>query len=84
MSSKELGIYVHIPFCVKKCYYCDFISFANKKEIVKEYINAIKKEIQTVGAGLAFDQSEELIVNSEYCKEVGAGPRVRPRNNRQR
>ena len=29
---KELGIYIHIPFCKQKCYYCDFVSYANKKE----------------------------------------------------
>ena len=43
---KNLGIYVHIPFCAKKCSYCDFISFANKKEYIEEYINALIKEIE--------------------------------------
>ena len=27
---KELGIYLHIPFCKQKCYYCDFVSYADK------------------------------------------------------
>ena len=35
---KELGIYVHIPFCKQKCYYCDFVSYSNKQEKVKEYV----------------------------------------------
>lgn len=47
MDKKELGIYIHIPFCEQKCYYCDFISFANKYEKQQEYINAVKKEIDT-------------------------------------
>ncbi len=42
---KELGIYIHIPFCKKKCYYCDFISYANKEEKVKEYIECLQREI---------------------------------------
>jgi oxygen-independent coproporphyrinogen-3 oxidase len=42
---KELGIYVHIPFCVKKCKYCDFVSFENKQDLEKEYIEAINKTI---------------------------------------
>ena len=42
---KELGIYIHIPFCKKKCYYCDFVSFANEFENIEKYINALKKEI---------------------------------------
>lgn len=47
MDKKELGIYIHIPFCKQKCYYCDFISFANKEEKQEQYIKAIKKEIDT-------------------------------------
>ena len=45
MNKKELGIYVHIPFCKQKCYYCDFISFANKECEQEAYIKALKKEI---------------------------------------
>lgn len=43
---KEIGVYIHIPFCKSKCYYCDFISFADKNEIIQEYINAVIQEIQ--------------------------------------
>lgn len=43
---------MHIPFCMQKCYYCDFISYANKKEVISNYIDVLKKEITTVGAGL--------------------------------
>lgn len=64
MPKKELGIYVHIPFCAQKCYYCDFVSFANKQEMIKEYINALKKEI--------FSKSEELKVKNEKPKSEGA------------
>ena len=46
MKNKELGIYIHIPFCKHKCYYCDFISFENKnKNIEQRYIHSIKNEI---------------------------------------
>ena len=43
---KEIGIYIHIPFCIKKCEYCDFVSYCNKEEYVPQYINALKKEIK--------------------------------------
>ncbi len=46
---KEFGIYIHIPFCVKKCYYCDFVSYANKEELIKDYVQALKKEIKIIG-----------------------------------
>lgn len=42
---KELGIYVHIPFCIKKCAYCDFISYPNKLEMQEEYVKKILEEI---------------------------------------
>ena len=46
MKPKELGIYIHIPFCKKKCYYCDFISYSNKAELVDKYIESICLEIE--------------------------------------
>ena len=42
---KEIGIYIHIPYCKKKCHYCDFISFSGKEETQNKYIEAILKEI---------------------------------------
>ena len=45
MESRELGIYIHIPFCQHKCDYCDFISFSNKQDFIENYIEAVKKEI---------------------------------------
>ena len=46
MKNKELGIYIHIPFCKSKCYYCDFISYQNKEEKIHEYIEEVIKEIE--------------------------------------
>lgn len=43
---KELGIYIHIPFCKQKCIYCDFISYSNKNKMVDQYIEVLKKEIK--------------------------------------
>jgi len=45
MDKKEIGLYIHIPFCKQKCYYCDFISFADKMNLVQEYIERLKQEI---------------------------------------
>lgn len=43
---KKIGLYVHIPFCKSKCYYCDFNSYSNKDCLIKDYIEAVKKEIK--------------------------------------
>ena len=42
----NFGIYIHIPFCKKKCNYCDFISFCNKDNLINRYIKSLKKEVQ--------------------------------------
>ena len=49
MEQKEIGLYVHIPFCKRKCYYCDFISFADKENCYEKYINCLEKEIIKYG-----------------------------------
>ena len=42
----KTGVYVHIPFCVSKCAYCDFLSFTeNSKELIEAYIRALLSEI---------------------------------------
>lgn len=41
-----LGLYIHIPFCVKKCKYCDFNSFKLNIDDKKKYINALEEEMK--------------------------------------
>lgn len=41
----KIGIYIHLPFCVQKCFYCDFNSYENKSEKMKEYLSALLIEI---------------------------------------
>lgn len=43
---KELELYIHIPFCVKKCVYCDFLSAPSDEKTRKEYVEALLKEIE--------------------------------------
>ena len=47
MNNKELGIYIHIPFCKQKCNYCDFISYTNKCDKIENYIYCVEKEINS-------------------------------------
>ncbi|MEG0712882.1 MAG: coproporphyrinogen III oxidase, partial [Niameybacter sp.] len=44
----KIGLYVHIPFCHSKCYYCDFLSFP-KREKEEEYVNTLIAEIANYG-----------------------------------
>ena len=43
---EKIGAYIHIPFCKQKCYYCDFLSFADKKEYEEKYVESLIKEIE--------------------------------------
>ena len=43
---KSLGIYIHIPFCVCKCKYCDFLSGPAGKDVQKKYVEMLLKEIE--------------------------------------
>lgn len=44
---KNAEIYIHIPFCVKKCAYCDFLSAPATKEVQKQYVQRLIQEIST-------------------------------------
>ncbi len=43
---RDLELYVHIPFCVKKCYYCDFLSMPADDEIRRHYVDKLIEEIR--------------------------------------
>ena len=47
-AKKPLELYIHIPFCVKKCDYCDFLSGPAGKERQREYFQALEREIAAV------------------------------------
>lgn len=67
LKIKELGIYVHIPFCKQKCYYCDFVSYANNEKKVEEYIKVLKREIKEESKRI---DKEEYNIDTIY---IGGG-----------
>lgn len=73
---KSIGIYVHIPFCKAKCYYCDFISYSNKANLIEEYIKALVKEIEYVDLEkysidtIYIGGGTPSILDSKYIKEI--------------
>ena len=60
---KNIGIYIHFPFCASKCKYCDFNSYANKNNLQREYFQALLTEINEY-------KSDKFIVDSIY---IGGG-----------
>ncbi len=81
MENKELGIYIHIPFCKHKCDYCDFVSFSDKQSCIEKYIEAVKKEINNYFQDEQFLQTYTVTtiyigggtpsyINSRYIFEI--------------
>lgn len=61
----ELGIYVHIPFCIRKCFYCDFVSYPNKYKLQEDNVNTVLKEIE---------ENKELLENNNVTTVyIGGG-----------
>ncbi|MDO4607849.1 MAG: radical SAM family heme chaperone HemW [Clostridia bacterium] len=52
MTNRSLGLYIHIPFCERKCNYCDFYSAFYNKDTLDAYLSALKCEIQKWGGSI--------------------------------
>lgn len=65
MNKKNLEIYVHIPFCARKCAYCDFLSFPGNQQMQREYTDQLLEEIVQQSA-----RAEEYQVTSVF---IGGG-----------
>lgn len=50
MSKKKLEIYIHIPFCARKCAYCDFLSFPGNVRMQRDYVKQLIREIRVQAA----------------------------------
>ncbi len=51
LNMKDIELYVHIPFCVKKCHYCDFLSMPADESIRRHYIDKLIEEIRQKAPG---------------------------------
>ena len=46
---RDMGIYIHIPFCKQKCIYCDFPAYQNLEEYYDTYLYALVQEMTMFG-----------------------------------
>ena len=49
-NKNTIELYIHIPFCVKKCFYCDFLSFRALAADHEAYVDQLVREIRARGA----------------------------------
>ncbi len=61
MRKQQWGLYIHIPFCRQKCFYCDFPSFAGRERYEADYTDALCRE---------------LAVQGVLCREKWGSPRT--------
>lgn len=61
---KPLSLYIHIPFCVKKCLYCDFLSYSASDHAKEKYLQMLFKEIK---------QWKDLLCGRYYVKTIFIG-----------
>jgi len=59
-GNEMLGLYIHIPFCVSKCNYCDFNSYKIDKNSKETYIQDLKKEINLYKQERKNNSEEEI------------------------
>lgn len=58
---KTLGLYVHIPFCAKKCDYCDFYSLTNAEGRMDSYVQALEKQFGEIAP-----RTQQHVVDTVY------------------
>ena len=72
----NLGIYIHVPFCNGKCYYCDFTSGLYSDDVKREYFIALSKEISAfdfngyIVDSIYFGGGTPTSVNETYVSEI--------------
>jgi len=86
-NRSPVALYIHIPFCKKKCGYCSFISYEGREDIIPAYLASVKRELNLrldkksvysvyIGGGtpslLSAEQVEDLLVTVRSLTEVGS------------
>ncbi|MEG2086544.1 MAG: radical SAM family heme chaperone HemW [Clostridia bacterium] len=58
---KNIGIYIHFPFCKSKCIYCNFLSYPQKEALIPEYVSVVNEELK-----LWSEKTEDFTISSVY------------------
>lgn len=76
---KNLSVYIHIPFCERKCLYCDFVSMQSTFELRESYVKRLVEEICSFDStGYVVDSiffgggTPTLLSEQQFCKIVNA------------
>jgi putative oxygen-independent coproporphyrinogen III oxidase len=61
-SNPPIGLYVHIPFCVRKCTYCDFATWAGRENEIPRYVDAVISEIARRGEATGHPSADTIFL----------------------
>ncbi|HKP14153.1 MAG TPA: radical SAM protein, partial [Blastocatellia bacterium] len=64
--NRRAGIYIHIPFCARKCTYCAFNTTDYFEDLATRYVNAVGREIRHWGERLARLDQTRVAVDTIY------------------
>ena len=78
MTNNDAELYVHIPFCERKCAYCDFLSFPAGEDTKAKYVNALKHEIAAASGAFKgkiirsvfFGGGTPTVLQKEFTAEI--------------
>lgn len=59
---QPIGLYVHVPFCVSKCAYCDFASYRGREADIPRYVEAVVREITRRGAETGHPKADTIFL----------------------
>ena len=82
-QTTPIGIYIHIPFCIRKCRYCDFLSFPVGISVQSDYVNKLCKQIEATQIRAAQTEEAQTDASHEDCEVAsvyfgGGTPSVLP------
>ncbi|MDY7018573.1 MAG: coproporphyrinogen III oxidase, partial [Chloroflexota bacterium] len=49
--NQDIALYIHFPFCLRKCNYCSFVSYQDREADIPAYVKAIKEELALSATG---------------------------------
>ena len=71
LRGRRLGLYIHVPFCRRKCDYCDFYSLANSEDRMQDYVRALLLNLEELAP-----RTEGYVLDTIYLG--GGTPSILP------
>lgn len=87
MRQTELGIYIHIPFCKSKCYYCDFVSYTDQCGQVDHYMQKVSNEMKQYDISnynvttIYIGGGTPSFINEKYIQQLLEELKIKLKNN---